>query len=164
MLSYGIAFLQKKKIKIMMLSTCFNLIILIQYSLLGGIMGIIANAINVIRNIIFIYNIKHNKKNSRYLLFAFCLTTIILTAIFYSSLIDIFPCILTLVGTYAYWSGNTKTIRICNLICSACYIIYAIPFKSYITIIAETYLIITTIIGYIKHEHKKVINDKLIAL
>lgn len=150
----GIAFLQKKQIKIMVLVSIFNILVLIQYALLGALMGIIANIINIIRNIIFIINLKQNKKNSVYLLIFFSLATIILTIIFYSSYLDIFPCIIALIGTFSYWINNTKFLRLCNLLCSVCYIIYAIPLNSYITIFAETYLIITTIIGYIKHEKK----------
>ena len=153
--------MHKTKLKIMILSTCFNVIILVQYFLLGGTMGIIANIINIIRNAVFIYNIKNDKPNSKYLLFAFCALSVILTAIFYSSPIDIFPCILSLVGVYAYWVNNTKTLRLCNVICSICYIAYAIPLKSYVIILAETFLIITTIIGYIKYETNKKTNYKV---
>jgi len=148
----GIAFLQKKQFKILILVTIFNLLMLIQFSLLGAIMGAIANGINISRNLLFIYNIKIKKENTKIVLYFFLLITIVLTFVFYSSPIDLFPCILALIGTYAYWSNNTKTVRICNLICSCCYIIYAIPIKSYFTIIAEAYLVLTTIIGYLKHE------------
>jgi len=148
----GIAFLQKKQLKIMMLVSVFNMLILIQYALLGAIMGIIANVINIIRNIIFIFNLKYKKRNSIWLLVFFSLSTIILTIVFYSSYLDIFPCILAIVGTFSYWINNTRILRLCNILCSICYIMYALPLNSYITIIAEFYLIITTIIGYIKHE------------
>lgn len=148
----GIAFLQKSKIKILILVSIFNILILIQYSLLNATMGIIANTINIIRNAIFIINLKLNKPNSKILLIFFFLSTITLTLIFYTTPIDIFPCIIALTGTFSYWINNTKVLRICNVFCSLSYIIYALPLKSYITIIAEAYLIITTIIGYIRHE------------
>ena len=151
----GIAFLQKKQIKIMLFVSLFNFLILIQYSLLNATMGIISNAINIIRNVVFIINLKLNRKNPKILLIIFFLSTIILTTIFYSSPIDIFPCAIALVGTFSYWINNTKILRICNIFCSVCYIIYALPIKSYITIISETYLIVTTIIGYMKHECTK---------
>lgn len=151
----GIAFLQKKQIKILFLVTYFNILMLIQYSILGGVMGIIANAINIARNIIFIYNLKSDNKNSKFLLSVFFLATIVLTICFYSAPIDIFPCVIALIGTFSYWINNTKILRICNIVCSLCYIIYAIPLHSYVTIIAEVYLFITTIVGYIKHEKSK---------
>lgn len=148
----GIAFLQKNKTKILILVSIFNALILIQYSLLNATMGMIANAINILRNFIFIINLKLNKPNSKILLILFLLSTIALALIFYTTPIDIFPCIITLISTFSYWINNTKVLRICNVFCSLSYIIYALPLKSYTTIIAETYLIITTIIGYIKHE------------
>lgn len=148
----GIAFLQKKQIKILILVSAFNLLMLIQYLLLDATMGLIANLINIIRNIIFIINSKNDKNNPLSLLISFSGITIILTIIFYNSYIDIFPCIMALIGTFSYWINKTKVLRLSNILCSICYIIYAIPLSSYITIIAESYLIIMTIIGYTRHE------------
>ena len=138
----GVAFLQKKQYKILIFVSIFNLLMLIQYYLLNATMGIIANAINIFRIIIFIYNSKHNKQNSIYLLIPLCLITISLTICFYSSYLDIFPCLIALIGTFSYWINNTKVLRVCNILCSICYIIYAIPIHSYITIIAEVYFIL----------------------
>lgn len=152
----GMAFLQKKQYKILIFVSLFNFLMLVQYYLLNATMGIIANIINIIRNLVFIYNIKHNKQNSIYILAFFCIATISLTIVFYNSYLDIFPCFIALIGTFSYWINNTKVLRLCNILCSVCYIIYAIPLRSYITIIAEFYLIITSIIGYVKHEKKKI--------
>lgn len=81
-----------------------------------------------------------------------CGITILITIILYKSPLDLIPMILALVGIFTYWTSNTKTLRICNIICSLCYIVYAIPIKSYITIVCEIYLASTTIIGLIKYE------------
>lgn len=148
----GIAFLQKKQIKILILVSVFNLFMLTQYTLLNATMGIIANLINIIRNILFIINLKNNKNNSWLLLILFSCSMIILTIIFYKSYLDIFPCIIALIGTFSYWINNTKILRLSNILCSVCYIVYAVPIHSYVTMIAETCLIVTTILGYLKHE------------
>lgn len=150
----GFGFLQKKRIHILIYSSIFNVLMLFQYLILNASMGVIANSINIIRNIIFIYNIKKSKSNSKFILFIFICSTISLTAFFYQTPLDIFPCFIALLGTFSYWISNTKFLRIANIFCSICYIIYAFPIKSYITIIAETYLIITTLIGYIRYEKK----------
>lgn len=148
-------FFARKKYKILFLASIFNFLMLIQYCMLNATMGIVANSINLVRNIIFIYNIKHSKNNSTHLLIFFCTITIVLTAFFYSSYLDILPCFIALIGTFSYWINNTKILRLCNILCSVCYIIYAIPIHSYITIIAEIYLIITSIIGYTFYDIKK---------
>ena len=78
--------------------------------------------------------------------------TILFTIVLYKTPLDLIPMLLAIVGIYSYWVINTKILRVCNIICSLCYIIYAIPIKSFVTIICEIYLIISTIIGFIKYE------------
>lgn len=151
----GIGFLKKEKIEIMLFSTLFSLLILIQYFLLHAYSGIFVCIINIIRNLILSINIKQNKKNSNIELVLLCLATIIFTCFIYKTPIDLFPIILALVGIFSYWSSSTKVLRLCNIVCSLCYIIYAIPIKSFLTIICEFYLIITTFFGFIKYEFKK---------
>lgn len=151
----GIAFLQKEQYRILCFILIFNSLMLFQYYLLNATMGMIANTINIIRNLIFMYNLKHNRENHICLLMCFFVITILLTICFYTSCLDVFPCFIALLSTFSYWVNNTKKLRICNILCSMCYIIYAIPIHSYVTIVAETFLIVTTIIGYIRYEHKK---------
>ena len=157
----GIGFLHKSRIKILYFSSYFNAFMLLQYVLLGGTMGIVASIVNLIRNILFIYNQKKNKPNSLISLFVLFCITIILTFCFYTSLIDLIPCCLALLGTFTYWNSNTKVIRLCNLLCSVCYIVYAIPLKSFMIIVCEMYLIGTTIVGFIRNEN---IGDKSVRL
>ena len=122
------------------------------YILLSGTMGAISNIIGLVRNLSFYYNEKRGRKNSKTLLLIFCFIAIILTIIFYKTPVDLLPCILTLIGIYSYWNTNTKVTRIGNILVSICYIIYAIPIKSYFSMILEGYLVIKTLIGYFKYE------------
>lgn len=150
----GIGFLKKEKLQILYFSTIFSILILIQYMLLNAYSGILACTINIFRNLLFIFNIKNNKRNSELELILLCSITILCTIFLYKTLFDLIPMILAIVGIFSYWNSNTKILRICNLICSLCYILYAIPFKSLITIICEIYLIVTTSIGIFKHENR----------
>ena len=143
---------RKERIQILIFSSIYQGLIVISYTLLFGIMGVIASTISLLRNFLFIYNEKKGKNNSLWIFALFNVITIILTIIFYKSIVDIFPCIFALVGTYSYWRTSTKVTRLGNLVVSGCSVIYAIPLSSWFTVICETYLIINTIIGYIKHE------------
>lgn len=148
----GLGFLKKEKIDILKYSTLFSIIISIHYLLLNAYTGLIACIINIVQNILFSYNIKKNKKNTKAELILLCVMTIIATIIFYKSIYDFFPMILILISNIAYWKDNTKFLRVSNIICSICYIIYAISIKSFMTILCETYLIINTCIGIFRHE------------
>ena len=151
----GIGLQKKKRLEILTFSTVFQALMIIHYSLLMGISGIIASTIALLRNFLFIYNEKKNKKNPAWILALFGIIAIISTTFLYNTIADIWPCILTLIGIYSYWSRSTKITRIGNLLISVCYIIYGFSLNSYFSIICELYIITTTIIGYYKHECPK---------
>ena len=151
----GYGFQKEKRLQILTFSTIYQALMIIHYSLLSGIAGIIASIISLIRNIIFIYNDKKGKNNPTWLLIFFCVITIVLTILVYTSLADIFPCLLTILGIYSYWSNSTKITRIVNLLISICYILYGISLNSWLIIFCEFYIIINTIIGYYKYEYHK---------
>lgn len=149
----GIGLKQKKQLQILTFSTIYQFIMIFSYLLLDGTMGIFASLIALVRNFVFIYNEKQNKKNSIITLILFSLIAIGLTIKFYKNFIDLFPLALTLIGIFSYWSSNTKITRIGNIIISLCYIIYSIPLKSWFTIVCEVYLIIQTLLGYFKNNY-----------
>lgn len=149
----GIGLSKKSRIQILMCSSIYNILAAIHYVLLSGTMGAISCFIGLFRSIFFYYNEKYERENSKFVLCFFCTIAIILTAVFYQSPFDVLPCILSVIGIYSYWETNTKVTRIGNLLVSACYILYAIPLKSYFSIILEGYLVVQTLIGYFKYDH-----------
>jgi len=151
----GLGFLKKEKIQILYYSTIFSILILIQYVLMRAYSGSLACIINILRNCIFILNIKRNKQNNTTELIGLCGITILCTISLYETPLDLVPMLLAIVGIFSYWSCNTKTLRVCNIVCSICYILYAIPLNSFITIVCEIYLIITNTIGIFKFERIK---------
>lgn len=152
----GIGLSKKKYSQILIFTIVYSALMIIQYALLRGTMGIISNCINLCRNIVFYKNNDKGTNNNKTIVHLFYLITIVLSIIFSSGLIDIFPCMLAILGTYAYSNNeDTKRVRVCSIICSICYIIYAIPLKSYMNIFCEVYVIGQTIRGYIKYEITK---------
>ena len=151
----GMGFRKEKRLEILTFSTIYQILMIIHYSLLSGIAGIIASIIALVRNLIFIHNEKKNKTNPSWLLILFCTIAIVSTILIYTSFADILPCILTLLGIYSYWSKNTKITRIGNLLISVCYILYGISLNSWLTIFCELYIIVNTIIGYLKYERNQ---------
>ena len=151
----GIGLGKKSRKQILEYSTIYNILTTIHYILLSGIMGAIAGIIGLIRNLLFYYNEKRSIKNSKLILYVFCIISVTLTIVFYKTPVDILPCVLTLIGIYSYWNTNTKVTRIGNILISICYIIYAIPLKSYFSILLEGYLVVKTLIGYYKYETER---------
>lgn len=150
----GIGLSKKERLQILASSSVYQSLMIIHFALLGGVTGIIASIIALFRNFLFIYNEKKKKENSPWFLVLFGAIAIVSTIVFYKSIADVLPCILTLVGIYSYWCRSTKVTRIGNLIISGCYIVYALYLHSWLSIACELYLVVTTIIGYIKYEKK----------
>jgi len=148
----GIGLQKKNRLQILTFSTIYQFLMIVHYSLLLGISGIIASVIALLRNLLFIYNEKKSKNNPFWILILFSIIAVILTICFYKTSADLWPCALTLIGIYSYWCKSTKVTRIGNLLISFCYIVYAISLNSWLSIICELYLIINTVIGYFKYE------------
>lgn len=148
----GFGLRKEKKIELLYYSCIYQALMLGQYVLLNGTLGIISSIMGIIRNIIFINNSRKNCGNSSAIVIIFSIISFILMCIFYTNPIDIFPCIFTILGIWIYGSTNMKMIRLGNICISICYIIYALSLNSYFSIVCEGYLIINTIIGYKKHE------------
>lgn len=158
----GVGLRREKKIDLLIYSSLYHVLMAVHYVLLLGYLGALSSTIGLIRNIIFIYNERRKKQNSRSILIIFSVITVMLTVFFYAKPADILPAILALIGLYVYWCTNMKVVRLGNICISICYILYAISLKSWFTIVCEMYLIINTLIGYFKHEHKAK-NDKKVA-
>ena len=150
----GIGIRKEKRIHILVYSNIYNLFLIISYILLGAISGTISCSVSFIKNFIYMHDENNNKSTSYYIMAFFAVITIVLTIIFYNSLIDIFPCTLTVISIFT--GGNRKTVinRFGCLFSSVCWIIYAIAFKSWFVIICESYISTSAIIGLIKHNYR----------
>lgn len=155
----GFGLRKEKKIELLQYSTIYQGLMLVHYLLLNGYLGMISCVVGIIRNFVFINNEHKHKENSRSILIIFCIITLSLTGVFFNDFVDIFPCILTIVGIFIYWCTDMKVIRIGNIGVSICYIIYAISLNSWFSIVCEGYLIVSTIIGYIKYEAREQLID-----
>lgn len=152
---YGMGFLGKTKIGMISKSIAYNALLAVQYILLDATSGVIASGVNVARNAYFIYAYK-KEKGTKAVIIISVIVTIILTMLAYKSPIDILPLMFSLIAVVAYGAKNigTKFVRVLNIASSIFYIIYAICIHSWLMIPCETYVILTTMIGWVKHERK----------
>lgn len=155
-LVYGMGFLGKTKVGMISKSIAYNALLVIQYIILGATSGIIASSVNVARNAYFIYAYK-KEKGTRAVIIISIIVTIVLTAVTYKSPIDILPLLFSLIAVVAYGAKEigTKFVRCLNIAASIFYIVYAICIHSWLMVPCETYVIITTVIGWIKHEKQE---------
>lgn len=152
---YGMGFLGKTKVGMIAKSIVYNALLVVQYVLLGATSGVIASGANVARNAYFIYAYK-KEKGTRAVIIISVIVTIVLTMVTYKSPIDILPLMFSLIAVIAYGAKNigTKFVRVLNIAASIFYIIYAICIHSWLMVPCETYVIVTTIIGWVRYERK----------
>lgn len=149
-------FQQKEQKKILVLFSVYNFLIMIQYFMLGGIMGAIGMIINIVRNLVYYYLDVKKKKNGLTYLLIFWAVAFLLTGLMSKNIkLDIFPLVTSLLVTYAMWSGKPKVVRIIGLFVSIGYIVYAIKTKAYVVVIFETIIIISALVGIIRLDLKK---------
>lgn len=145
---FCITYYMKNKKNILVLGVVSIFIHSISYALLGGWSAVAMGIVAVLRNIIFIFEEKKEKKSNGILYTLFFITTFsgILT---YHSIFSILPIIATLLYTYSIWQSNTKIYKLLGIITGILFVIYNIYIKSIFGIIAEFILTICSLHGYI---------------
>lgn len=143
----------KTKEKILMCQIIANLLISIQYFLLGALTGGVVSIINVIRCIIFYFYKKKNMKPSIVFLGVFVMVAVVSGILTWQSVFSIIPIIAAIVFTYGLWQDNIKITRICTAITAGNWSIYNIIVKAYAGAIQSVAECISAIIAMIRHRN-----------
>ena len=150
----GIGLVRKSKLDIMLFNCIFQALMGVHFLLLGGTLGLIASAVNLLRNVVFAVNERRGRANPKWLLAGFALAVLALTAFFFRVPTDLFPGIFALIGLFIYWYPGTRVVRIGTFAISVCYIAYAVPLASWSIVACEIFVMISTTVGYLRYERK----------
>ncbi|MBQ8444732.1 MAG: YgjV family protein [Clostridia bacterium] len=156
------AYIKNRK-TVVFLNCLVNLLYAVQYILLSKYTGVIINAIGIIRCIWFYFNAKREKKD--YISLIVCLLLVISGGIFtFSSWVDIFAIIGSVIFTYGLWQPNLMFYRFSAIANHLSFIVYNIFCQAYVALAFEGVIIILTTISIIKFyvEGKKK-NNKIIS-
>lgn len=145
---FAITYYMKSKKIILVLGVISIFIHSISYALLGGWTAVAMGIVAVLRNIIFIYEEKKNKKNIL-ILYTLFLITIISGIFTYDGIISILPVVGTILYTYSIWQSNIKQYKLIGFITDVFLVIYNIYIKSIFGIISEFILGICSLHGYL---------------
>ena len=109
----------------------------LHFYLLNGITGTICNIIGLV-SLVTIYLFDKYKLHNRFLISTvFVLLLLIINIITFQNIYSIFPMIASIIVIISFLSNNENHIRIIGVISAMCWLIYAIVYKSYISIIFE---------------------------
>ena len=155
-----------KNRKFILLFSCFALICNgFAYFFLGAWSGLAMCGFAIIRNIVFMIQNKFFKTDKiTWIDWIILAVLLIVSAIFAVITYDGFLSLLSVFGTLVYtisvWQKNTTTYKILGIVSSILWVAYGIFIKSIFSIVLETVLLTSEIIGTIKAlKNKNIIQE-----
>jgi len=151
------SYYRKEKSDILFMQIMAYIMFSLHYFLLSGITGAICNLIGLFA-LIFIYifeKYKWRKKND--IVFLLVLLLIIINILTFQNIYSIFPLIASSSVIVSFMTDNEDFIRGIGLVSAVCWLIYAVVYNSYITIIFQVF----TLIGVVNASIRSIINKKL---
>lgn len=144
------SFFKKEKKQILFIQILAYIGFTTHYYLLGATTGTICNIIGFIA-LILLYFLSNDKKKKIIMVIILIPLLMAMAYFSYENIYSIFPVIACIVTFISFLSDNENTIRLVGIFSAACWLTYAIIFKSYAAIIFEAITVISTIIAYIKN-------------
>ena len=149
------SYFKKRKEEILFVQLIAYTLFAIHYYLLDGISGTICNVIGFLA-LLSIYIYEKYKWKSKELLVVVFIALLFVTNIFtFQNIFSIFPLIAASVSIASFLFDNENTIRIIGSISAACWLIYSVVYKSYVTIIFQFFTFTSIIIAFLKNKSKK---------
>lgn len=145
----------KTKEKIIMCNILANIVVTIEYFLLGALTGGVISITNTIRCIVFYLFKKKDMKPSLIVLIIFEIMAVLSGSISWQNMWSIIPIIVTVIYTYGLWQDNIKIIRITTGIVGLGWTVYDIVVKAYVDALQKTSQLISAIISLFKDRKKK---------
>ena len=154
----AISYYKKDKKDILFLHIIAYIMFTIHYYLLSGITGAICNIIGLLA-LFSIYIIENNKwKNKNFIVGLFIIVLLTINIITFQNVFSIFPLIASIVVILSFISDKEDFIRGIGVISAVCWLIYAIAYKSYISIVFEIITLVGTTIAFAKNTKNIKIN------
>ena len=144
-------FFMKSKIKIVVFNIINSLLFLLHYFFLGASMGMIINAIGIVRGIWYYLDEKFNSRHLYNSLIVCVVASIICSIFSFTSWIEIFALFAGLGFTYSLWQKNIGFYRWAMLVCSILWVVYNSLHHSIVAIVGESILIVVEIVSLVKY-------------
>ena len=123
----------------------------VHYYLLGGLTGAICNILGLFGFILIYLFDKYKFKSKKILTVCLIPLLIIISLATYENWFSFFPIFASVISIIAFLTNNENEIRRIGIVSAICWFIYALVYKSYIAIVFEIFLIISTIIAFAKN-------------
>ena len=126
----------------------------LHYFFLCAYSGAAIAVIGMVRELVFVNREKKWAKHPFWLVF-FIGVSLGCAYFTWKGIFSIFPCIASAVSVISFWIGNPKLSRFMSYPISACMLTYDIAFGSVMGIINEIFTVVSSIIGFFRHDRRK---------
>lgn len=157
-----LSYFKKEKSKILFMQILAYIMFTIHYYLLSGITGAICNFVGLIALITIYLFDKYELKNKRLVAYLFIIILLAINIATFQNVYSIFPMIASVSVIISFISNNEDFIRAIGVVSAICWLIYAIVYKSYISIVFESITCIGVVTAFIKNTNNKrisILND-----
>lgn len=149
---------QKTRKSLLICKAVTDVLWILHYFLLGGYTGAIVTCVALVREIVFFRSDRQAKNSKRILLIFLCVSAVC-TALTWGGAISIFAMLGSMLSIVSFWVGEPRVSRIMAFPISGCMLIYGVANGSVAVLINEVLVMVSSVIGILKHDRKKIPAD-----
>lgn len=105
--------------------------------------------IAILRSIVFLYNHKKGIQGKGCLII-FLILGLVSPVLTWKNGFSLLPAFCSLVAIYSFWQPSTKRSKLLSYVTSTCMIVYDVTCRSYLGIVNEIFIIVSTTIGLLR--------------
>lgn len=155
MISLFLIYQQKSRKNLIAAKLSADLFWVAHYLCLGGIAGMIPNAVGIFREVIFLYRKKHAWANFTVWPILFIVINWILGINTFNSVFNILPIAASTFVTVSLWIDNPRLTKLISLPVSIAFMTYDFYISSYVGVINETIGIMSIVLSFMKERKTK---------
>ena len=153
-ITIAISYYRKEKKSILFMQIIAYMFFTLHYFLLAGISGVVCNLVGLFALVVIYIFDKYKLKYKWIASTFFIVALIVVNIITFQNIYSIFPMVASVIVIISFVLDNEDFIRKIGIVSALCWLVYAIFYKSYISIAFEALTLVGVCVALIKHSKK----------
>ena len=153
-ITIAISYYRKEKKSILLMQIIAYIFFTLHYFLLAGISGVVCNLVGLFALVVIYIFDKYKLKYKWIASTFFIVALIVVNIITFQNIYSIFPMVASVIVIISFVLDNEDFIRKIGIVSALCWLVYAIVYKSYISIAFEALTLVGVCVALIKHSKK----------
>lgn len=153
-ITIAISYYRKEKKSILFMQIIAYMFFTLHYFLLAGISGVVCNLVGLFALVVIYIFDKYKLKYKWIASMFFIAALIVVNLITFQNIYSIFPMVASVIVIISFVLDNEDFIRKIGIVSALCWLVYAIVYKSYISIAFEALTLVGVCVALIKHSKK----------